>query len=101
MSEEHNVVEEISHVDIFVDSKYLTEGVVIVDTPGLQALHPEHERITKKQIKNQMRVFYYLTWNSQVSDQNLCFCKTYLIQSIEYSLLETEWMGSQTMKFPM
>ncbi|MGM2630906.1 MULTISPECIES: dynamin family protein [Bacillus cereus group] len=51
MSEEHNVVEEISHVDIFVDSKYLTEGVVIVDTPGLQALHPEHERITKKQIK--------------------------------------------------
>ncbi|MEK4931594.1 dynamin family protein [Bacillus sp. FSL M7-1345] len=51
MSEEHNVVEEISHVDIFVDSKYLTEGVVIVDTPGLQALHPEHEKITKEQIK--------------------------------------------------
>ncbi|TBX75870.1 hypothetical protein E0M25_14960 [Bacillus mycoides] len=51
MSEEHNVVEEISHVDIFVDSQYLTEGVVIVDTPGLQALHPEHERITKEQIK--------------------------------------------------
>lgn len=51
MSREHNVVEEISFVDLFVDSPYLEEGVVIVDTPGLQALHPEHERITKDQIK--------------------------------------------------
>ncbi|MCQ6274780.1 dynamin family protein [Bacillus sp. V3B] len=51
MSKEHNVVEEISYVELFVDSPYLKEGVVIVDTPGLQALHPEHERITKNQIK--------------------------------------------------
>lgn len=51
MSKEHNVVEEISYVELFVDSPYLREGVVIVDTPGLQALHPEHERITKNQIK--------------------------------------------------
>ncbi|WP_458413049.1 dynamin family protein [Schinkia sp. CFF1] len=51
MSKVHNVVEEISYVELFVDSPYLQDGVVIVDTPGLQALHPEHERITKNQIK--------------------------------------------------
>jgi GTPase SAR1 family protein len=51
MSEKLRVVDEVSYVDLFVDSPYLKDGVVIVDTPGLQALHPEHERITKEQIK--------------------------------------------------
>lgn len=51
MSEKIRVVDQVSYVDLFVDSPYLKDGVVIVDTPGLQALHPEHERITKEQIK--------------------------------------------------
>jgi GTPase SAR1 family protein len=51
MSKKLRVVDEVAYVDLFVDSPYLKDGVVIVDTPGLQALHPEHERITKEQIK--------------------------------------------------
>lgn len=51
MSKKHRVVDEVAYVDLFVSSPYLKDGVVIVDTPGLQALHPEHERITKEQIK--------------------------------------------------
>ena len=57
MSGNHNVVEEISHVDIFVESQYLTEGVVIVDTPGLQALHPEHEKLRKNKSKIKCECF--------------------------------------------
>lgn len=51
MSENVNVANEVHHVDLFIDSQYLKDGVIIVDTPGLQALHEEHEKITKDQIK--------------------------------------------------
>ncbi|TCI77787.1 hypothetical protein EVJ20_07450 [Exiguobacterium sp. SH0S1] len=51
MSEKVNVSENIRYVDLYVDSPYLENGVVLVDTPGLQALNIEHERITKEQIK--------------------------------------------------
>lgn len=51
MSEKLNVSEQIHHVDLYVESPYLENGVVLVDTPGLQALNPEHEKITKTQIK--------------------------------------------------
>lgn len=51
MSKNIQVSNEVKHVDLFIDSPYLKDGVVLVDTPGLQALHPEHERITKEQIK--------------------------------------------------
>ncbi|TSI05124.1 dynamin family protein [Lysinibacillus sp. BW-2-10] len=51
MSKKLEVSSQVKYVDIFIDSPYLKDGVVLVDTPGLQALHPEHERITKEQIK--------------------------------------------------
>lgn len=52
MSKKLKVSEQIHHVDLYVESPYLENGVVLVDTPGLQALNPEHEKITKAQIKN-------------------------------------------------
>lgn len=51
MSKKLKVSEKIHHVDLYVESPYLENGVVLVDTPGLQALNPEHEKITKTQIK--------------------------------------------------
>ncbi|MBA9087271.1 small GTP-binding protein [Fontibacillus solani] len=50
MSTLFSVVDEISHVDLYVDSPYLEDGVVIVDTPGMQSLHKKHDEITRKQI---------------------------------------------------
>jgi len=43
MSKKLKVSEQIHHVDLYVESPYLENGVVLVDTPGLQALNPEHE----------------------------------------------------------
>lgn len=51
MSSKLKVSEEIHHVDLYIESPYLENGVVLVDTPGLQALNPAHEKITKTQIK--------------------------------------------------
>lgn len=51
MSKLLDVSHAIRHVDLFIDSPYLQNGVVLVDTPGLQALNPEHERITKDKIR--------------------------------------------------
>ena len=51
MSQLEDVSKNIHHVDLYVDSPYLKNGVVIVDTPGLQALNPAHEKITRAQIK--------------------------------------------------
>lgn len=51
MSKKIEVSSQVKFVDLFINSPYLKDGVVLVDTPGLQALHPEHERITKEQIK--------------------------------------------------
>ncbi|REK76085.1 dynamin family protein [Paenibacillus paeoniae] len=50
MSTLFSVVEEISHVDLYVESPYLEDGVVVVDTPGMQSLHKKHDEITRKQI---------------------------------------------------
>jgi len=51
MSKRIKVVEEIKYVNIYIDSPYLEDGVVIVDTPGMESLHIKHDEITKKQIR--------------------------------------------------
>lgn len=51
MSKKIKVVEEIKYVNIYIDSPYLEDGVVIVDTPGMESLHIKHDEITKKQIR--------------------------------------------------
>lgn len=52
MSKTMNVSEEVKHIDIFIASNYLKNGVVIVDTPGLAALNEEHIKITYDKITN-------------------------------------------------
>ncbi len=51
MSKSMNVSEEVKHIDIFIKSDYLKNGIVIVDTPGLAALNEEHIKITYNKIK--------------------------------------------------
>lgn len=51
MSKKIKVVEEIKYVNIYIDSPYLEDGVIIVDTPGMESLHVKHDEITKKQIR--------------------------------------------------
>lgn len=51
-SKQTNVALEINHVDLFIDSKFLKNRVVLVDSPGLNGVAKHHAEITMRQIKN-------------------------------------------------
>lgn len=46
-----SVAQTISHVDLFLDSKFLEGNVTLVDTPGLNGIEKGHRDITEEQIE--------------------------------------------------
>ncbi|QDH22000.1 dynamin family protein [Saccharibacillus brassicae] len=46
-----NVVNEIERVELFLDSKFLGDGVVLIDSPGLNGVAEGHKEITEHQIE--------------------------------------------------
>jgi energy-coupling factor transporter ATP-binding protein EcfA2 len=47
---ELNVAEEVKSVTIYTDSKFVKDGVIVVDTPGTNTTNSRHEEITCDQI---------------------------------------------------
>ena len=45
------VAETIDHVDLFLDSDFLKDGVMLVDSPGLNGIAEHHREITEEQIR--------------------------------------------------
>ena len=45
-----DVKEKVESVEVFLDSKFLTDGVSLVDSPGLNGMAPGHREITMEQI---------------------------------------------------
>jgi GTPase SAR1 family protein len=45
------VASEIEAVDLFLESRFLRDGVVLVDSPGLNGMAEGHREITEQQIK--------------------------------------------------
>lgn len=82
MSQNISVVEDIHHVDIFVDSRYLEDGVVIVDTPGLKSLHKKHDAITHEQIRRSNASILLFSANQPGRDTEFQFLSQ-ISQSIE------------------
>ena len=50
-SEEAKIAATVNHVDLFLDSDFLKEGVMLVDSPGLNSNSDLHRDITERQIK--------------------------------------------------
>lgn len=48
---EDTVAARIDHVDLFFDSDFLKDGVMLVDSPGLSGLAAHHREITEEQIR--------------------------------------------------
>ena len=46
-----HIATTIDHVDLFLDSKFLYNGVMLVDSPGLNGIADYHREITEAQIK--------------------------------------------------
>ena len=47
---EINVAEDVKSVTIYSDSKFVEDGVTVVDTPGMNTPNAMHEQITRDQI---------------------------------------------------
>ena len=46
-----NVVSTVDHVDLFLDSRFLKDNVMLVDTPGLNGIAKGHKEATQSQIE--------------------------------------------------
>lgn len=50
-NKDFNVADKISHIDLYLDSKFLQNNVTLVDSPGLNGLKEGHREITERQIE--------------------------------------------------
>lgn len=50
-SEDQKIATSVDHVDLFLDSGLLQDGVMLVDSPGLNGVADHHREITEQQIK--------------------------------------------------
>lgn len=48
--EDGRIADTVDHVDLFLDSKLLQNGVMLVDSPGLNGVAARHQEITERQI---------------------------------------------------
>ena len=48
---EQQIATSVDHVDLFLDSDFLKDGVKLVDSPGLNGMAEHHREITEKQVK--------------------------------------------------
>lgn len=54
------VAQDIDYVELYTDSKFLKEGVTLVDSPGLNGIAEGHKEITEKQIeKSHASIFMF------------------------------------------
>lgn len=55
-----NVAENVHHIDLYMDSKFLENNVTLVDSPGLNGVAAGHAEITKEQIqKSSASIFMF------------------------------------------
>lgn len=50
-TKEGTIAQTVEKVDLFLDSKFLEDGVMLVDSPGLNGITENLEEITRRQIK--------------------------------------------------
>ena len=54
------VARSVDHVDLFLESEYLADGIMLVDSPGLNGIAANHLEITRRQIeKSHAAIFMF------------------------------------------
>jgi small GTP-binding protein len=55
-----DVAQSVAHLDLYLDSKFLKDGVTLVDSPGLNGVAEGHKEITEQQIlKSHASIFVF------------------------------------------
>ena len=56
----NDVVNKVEHLDLFLESDFLKDGVTLVDSPGLNGVAEGHREITEQQIlKSHASIFLF------------------------------------------
>lgn len=77
-TKEYNVAQNISSVDIYLDSPFLNDGVTLVDSPGLNGLKEGHEGITIQQVQESHAVIYMFSSRQPGSKSDFKFLDSLL-----------------------
>ena len=60
-TDDQKISETVEKVDLFLDSKFLEDGVMLVDSPGLNGITENLEAITRRQIKESHACIFMFT----------------------------------------
>lgn len=75
------VATSIDHVDLFLDSPFLEDGVMLVDSPGLNGVADHHREITEQQIKASNASIFMFSANQPGSKTDFEYLKYLKSQS--------------------
>lgn len=72
---DENVAQTISHLDLYLDSKFLENNVTLVDSPGLNGIADGHREITEEQIQKSSASIFVFNANQPGSNSDFEFLK--------------------------
>lgn len=72
---EIQVAQDVEHLDLFLDSKFLEEGVMLVDSPGLNGTKAHHKEITERQIERSSASIFMFRANAPGSKSDFEFLR--------------------------
>lgn len=73
--ENDRVATRVDHVDLFFDSDFLTDGVTLVDSPGLNGTADHHREITEEQICRSSACIFLFNAEQPGSKSNFDFLR--------------------------
>lgn len=80
-------VKEINYIEIYVESRFLSKGLIIADTPGVNTIINEHEKITNSILKASEEIIYVMS--KPLTDVDKSFLKQISQMGINISCVRT------------
>lgn len=71
-----DVAKSVSHLDLFLSSKFLEDNVTLVDTPGLNGIAEGHRELTEEQIEKSSASIFLFDANQPGSRSDFAFLTT-------------------------
>lgn len=78
---------EIDHIEVFIKSLFLSNGLIIADTPGVNTTIREHEKITHSVLKASEEIIYVIS--KPLTDVDKSFIKQILQMGLKTSCVRT------------
>lgn len=80
-------LKQIDHIEVFIKSQFLSNGLIIADTPGVNTTIREHEKITHSVLKASEEIIYVIS--KPLTDIDKSFLKQILQMGLKVSCVRT------------